>query len=538
MRKLTFYSPFSILYFLSYILFALVLSACNAEIPGVVTITAPAPTPGSWTETPFVVPSPLPSDTLGAAPLVPLASPTEGAAVAETTLTPTPLPTDTPAPVALRPSYVIVADMDYESKVIDVTQEITYPNQSGQSLDEVILAMEPNLLDGVFNLTSVTVDEQKLDTFTLDGQKLDVTLPAALAPGATLKLGLTYSLNLPLIVQGNPNEVRPKIFGVADRQVNLVDWYPFIVPYINGGWVLHDPWYYGEHLVYDKADFDVTLRFKDGDNLPVVAASAAAEPLPDGGTRYQLENARNFSFSMGRQFKVVSQQIEGDITISNYYLGDLNKPAAESALDATVKSVKTYRELFGQYPHKTLAVVMGDFNDGMEFDGLYFLAKSFYNLYDNSQKEKNLLVTLAAHETAHEWWYGRVANDQAAEPWLDESLAMYCEKLFYENNYPDDLKWWWLYRVDAYQPTGWVDTVLYDGGGFTPYTNATYRMGAYFLEDLRAQIGDEAFFAFLKDYSTQMDGKISTSADFFRILRAHSDQDISALVTKYFQNQH
>lgn len=239
---------------------------------------------------------------------------------------------------------------------------------------------------------------------------------------------------------------------------------------------------------------------------------------------------------MGRQFKVVSQQIEGGITVSSYYLGDENKSAAQAALDATVKAVKTYSELFGPYTHQTLAVVMGDFNDGMEFDGLYFLAKSFYNLYDDT--EKNYLVMIAAHETSHQWWFGRVANDQAQEPWLDESLAMYCEKLFYEKNYPDDVKWWWSYRVDFYTPIGSVDTVLYNGGGFTPYTNATYRMGARFLEDLRKQIGDETFFAFLKDYSAQMDGKIAASVDFFRVLRAHTSEDISDLIAKYFQNEH
>jgi hypothetical protein len=357
-----------------------------------------------------------------------------------------------------------------------------------------------------------------------------------LAAGATLKLGLAYTLTLPIIEQGDPNVVRPKIFGVAERQINLVDWYPFIVPHLPGkGWILHDPWYYGEHLVYDKADFDITLRFTSDKDLPVIAASAPAETTSNG-IHYRLENARDFSFSMGRQFQVVSQQIEGGVTVSSYYLGSENKVPAQAALDATVKAVQTYSELFGAYPHKSLAVVQGDFNDGMEFDGLYFLAKSFYNLYDNT--EKNYLVMIAAHETSHQWWFGRVANDQAEEPWLDESLAMYCELLFYEKNYPNDVNWWWSYRVAFYEPGGSVDTRLYNGGGFTPYTNATYRMGSYFLEDLRKQMGDEAFFVFLKDYSAQMNSKISTADDFFRILRTHTSEDFSPLLAKYFLNQH
>ena len=527
------------------ILFSLFLYSCSADgIPGVVTITPPPPTPGPATQTPFALASPLPDVTLSTAtPVIATAtvsSPhfdsqnggTEGGGL---------------------PLYVIDASMDYETKLVDVTQEITYPNPSADSLSSIVLAVEPNLLENVFHLASVSADGQKIETFTLAGQRLEVTLPSALAPGATLKLALAYSLTLPIIEQGDPNVVRPRIFGVAERQVNLVDWYPFIVPYkpdgvvpsersaagttpaaLPGtGWVLHKPWYYGEHLVYDKADFDVTLHFKSSKDLPVVAASAPAEPVSDGA-RYRLDNARDFSFSMGRQLKVISRQIEGGVTVYSYYLGDWNKPAAQAVLDATVKAVQTYSALFGPYPHKTLSAVEGDFADGMEFDGLYFLTA--YNLYD--QTEKNLMTTIAVHETAHQWWFGRVANDQAQEPWLDETLATYCERLFYEKNYPADVNWWWDFRINQYKPIGSVDTILYNGGGFRPYTNAVYFVGAYFLNALRKQIGDDAFFAFLKDYSAQMDGKIAAADDFFRILRTHTDQDISGLVGKYFLNAH
>ena len=42
-------------------------------------------------------------------------------------------------------------------------------------------------------------------------------------------------------------------YGYTAQQVNLVDWYPFIVPYMAGkGWVLHNPWYYGEHLTFES----------------------------------------------------------------------------------------------------------------------------------------------------------------------------------------------------------------------------------------------------------------------------------------------
>jgi aminopeptidase N len=177
---------------------------------------------------------------------------------------------------------------------------------------------------------------------------------------------------------------------------------------------------------------------------------------------------------------------------------------------------------------------MGDFNDGMEYSALYYLSRDFYNLYDNTLQ--NYLVFVAAHETAHQWWFEQVASDQAMQPWLDEALCTYSERLYYEGISPDVVSWWWSYRIDFYNPQGFVDVPVYEGGGFRPYTNSVYFRGAHFLEDLRGRIGDEAFFAFLQDYFQQERGKIATPEDFFRILRAHTSADLSDLIRQYFQN--
>jgi aminopeptidase N len=144
---------------------------------------------------------------------------------------------------------------------------------------------------------------------------------------------------------------------------------------------------------------------------------------------------------------------------------------------------------------------------------------------------------VAAHETCHMWWFGAVGNDQANHPWLDESMATYCELLFYEDHYPNSANWWWEYRITFHNPQGTIDNSVSDYGGFTPYTNATYRRGALFLHGLRGRIGDEAFFAFLQDYYTQMSGQRATPDDFFRILAEHNPADISDLLSEYFSQQ-
>jgi aminopeptidase N len=81
-----------------------------------------------------------------------------------------------------------------------------------------------------------------------------------------------------------------------------------------------------------------------------------------------------------------------------------------------------------------------------------------------------------------------------------------------------------------------VDTDIYHGVDFRTYANAVYLRGAQFLQALRTRVGDEVFFAFLKDYATQMAGKRANSADFFRILRQHTGANISDLLSEFFQN--
>jgi aminopeptidase N len=135
-----------------------------------------------------------------------------------------------------------------------------------------------------------------------------------------------------------------------------------------------------------------------------------------------------------------------------------------------------------------------------------------------------------------------VANDQALEPWLDEALCTYSERLFYENIYPNLVDWWWTTRVKNYSPQGWVNKTIYDFTAFRPYVNAVYLRGATFLEKLRTTIGDDTFFSFLQDYfqTLQAQAKVddlglSMKAEFWRILGHHTSLDLSDLKKAYFQ---
>lgn len=454
--------------------------------------------------------------------------------VTETSAAPTetPIPTNTPLPTLERARYTLNTTIDYDAHTVTVDQTILYPNLTGNQLNALVLAVTPNLWDGSFSLTGISIDGQPVTTYTLDGQRLDISLASLLPAGSTTEIKLQYTLTLPFAEQEDPSVSRPRIYGYTSRQINLVNWYPFVVPYINGEWTLHDPWFYGEHLVYDSADYEINLKFIDPATTPIVAASGVPEAQPDGSTRYTINSARTFALAASRDFQTSSTQV-GDVTLTSYYF-PFSEAGGQAALQASAQALQVYGARYGAYTHKSLAIVMGDFNDGMEYSAFYYLSRDFYNLYDGTPA--NYLTFVAVHETAHQWWFEQVANDQALQPWLDESLATYSERLYYENTYPDLVPWWWSYRIDFYKPEGFIDIPIYEGQGFRPYTNATYFQGAYFLEKVRQRIGDEAFFAFVQDYLNQGRGKIVTANDFFNILRSHSGTDISDLINQYFRS--
>jgi hypothetical protein len=401
---------------------------------------------------------------------------------------------------------------------------------SQEIISDLILVVEPNRFPGAFTVKELSyADGSEVYGYRLNGIQMQVPLVEPLLAGGTLRLTLSYQLNLPKLT---PSEVvGPNPFGYTSRQVNVVDWYPFVPPRTpDGGWLVHNPWYYGEHLVYPVVDFDVRVRLLNAPQSLHIAASAL--PQMDGEwRRYRLERARNFVMSMSPDY-VVLEEMVGEVKVLGYAF-PTDVLAGEAAFRATVEALQLYSELYGAYPWESLSLVEADFLHGMEYQGLHYLSRGFYNLYTGTPRD--YLTVIAAHETAHQWWYGLVGSDQALEPWLDEALCTYSERLFYESIYPEDLDWWWEARVDFYKPEGQVNSALYETGGYRPYINAVYLRGALFLEDLRALMGDEAFLLFLKDYAQENSHQLATSAGFFALLEEYTGQDLSGLLGEYFE---
>ncbi len=462
--------------------------------------------PATWTS------SPIPSNTPTSPP-----PPTETRAAPTLIVSPPTQPVPPPPANPSRPSYILYAEMDFPNRSLQVNQTIQYYNDTGLILSDMVLSVQPNRWGGVFTLHSLAQDNVIVSNFTLADQRMTISLPAPLPPAAVTTLTMSYTLALP--------EKGDGLFGYDFNQINLVDWYPFIVPY-NNGWVLHEPSSFGEHLVYDSADIEVNI--KTGADV-ILAAPAPAEQNGEW-TRYRMYGARTFSLSASNEF-LVTESAVGKIIIRSYYFSGY-QAAAESILYSAKQAVALFEAKFAPYPYETLVIVQADIHDGMEYDGLIFVSSKFYGQYGGGAK--NNLTTIGVHEIAHQWWFGLVGSNQAAEPWLDEALSAYSEKIFYEYNYPRYGDWWWQFRVDYFGPGGYVDSNVYSHSSYRSYVNAVYLNGAHFLDDVRVRMGDDDFFRFLKDYAARYSYKRASSADFFAVLREHTSKDLTPIIQRYF----
>ena len=189
------------------------------------------------------------------------------------------------------------------------------------------------------------------------------------------------------------------------------------------------------------------------------------------------------------------------------------------ALDHAQNALFFFNDYFGQYPYDEYCVVASDFYiGGMEYPNLVIIGVDFYS-------PGEFLEYVVVHETAHQWWYGLVGNNQIEEAWLDEALAEYSTLLYYEYFYGRKtgqkvyeeaiFNPYKLYEVS--NTPGPILRPLSDFTDWKDYSAAVYYKGAIMLKELEGRMGKGNF---RKHCATILKSlyKNATTADFIKAL--------------------
>ncbi|MCE2490635.1 MAG: hypothetical protein J4G17_11760 [Anaerolineae bacterium] len=380
-------------------------------------------------------------------------------------------------------------------------------------LTELLLLVEANRRAGSVEVEHARAGEMSL-SFTLERRRLRIRLPRMLQPNDTIDLSLSFRLKVPPI--GDDEYLG--WLGYSEQQLNLGYWLPVVAPRRQGEWLVRETADLGEHAAQDPADWLVRIDVENAPEGLSLAGPGIVTKVADWRWQFELQAARDFSLSIGTNFQRTATELADGTQLEVYSLG--NSPddlaAAAWALEVTRRGAALFSVLYGTLPLERLVVVEGDFPDGMEFSGLVFVSRDWFESWKGDPA--SYLTVITAHEVAHQWWYGSVANDQAVAPWLDEALATYSEFLLLESDFPELQDWWWEWRVDRFAPGGFVDSDVYGFANRRDYINAVYLQGARMLHQLRQDLGDDAFFDWLRRHAEQGAGNIVTADDIWSLL--------------------
>jgi len=441
---------------------------------------------------------------------------------------PTLPPLEDIAPVI--PDVSLDVELFYGERWMRVQQVVEIENTSADAWDEVVFNVPIKSVAESFFLDEVVVsigETTESDTPDFFGREtaLRVPLPRPLEPGERATIEMRYRVVIPPVA---PTDWPP--IGTTGWTFDLIqagEWYPALVPYIEGeGWLT---WHYhavGDPTIYPLANVTLTVRADPG----ITIASGGLVGHGNGVWRFEVDHARGVAFTASDRYEMVEGEVDG-IGLRSYYLPEVPEAGA-AALEIAANALTLYEELYGPYAYDSLTVAENGFFGGMEYSAFITITDYVYNTYTG--EPDSLLTALVAHEAAHQWWYGAVGNDQVHEPWLDESLAFYSELLYFEHYHPEYVDWWWYVRVNQFELYGPVDVTIYDYEDSASFIISMYGQAALFTDDLRALMGDEAFFAFLQDYYARYRGQIVTASDYFELARAHTDADLTPLLEAYF----
>lgn len=438
-----------------------------------------------------------------------------------------PIPELTPTPGVCQPGaqpttrHVVRAEISYQQHRVYVRQHVRTLNPEAAAWSEIVFDVEPNRFAGLFTLTTLTANRELL-SYELTGRRLTVELAQPLASGCSVEFDLEFTVSVPLIGQGIGSTLG--YLGYSENQLNLGQWLPTLAyrdP--TGEWVTHDVVAVGEQTVVEVADWDVTVLVADAPDGLIVAAPGTLVEHAGNRWRYTAANAREFTLSLSPRYELKTETAANGVVVELYTFADRSAGAidnAQQALDAAAQALALYADLFGAFPYPRFVVVQGDFPDGMEFSGIVFVSDQWFR--SNNGTPESYLTIITVHETSHQWWYARVGSDQALAPWLDEALATYSEYIFYSEHYPQLKDWWWNFRVNSFVAgqTGLarVDSTVYDFLTVRDYINAVYLRGARLLDDLRDELGTDAFFDWLRRYAELGQNRIVTAETFWSLL--------------------
>ena len=201
----------------------------------------------------------------------------------------------------------------------------------------------------------------------------------------------------------------------------------------------------------------------------------------------------------------------------------------------TKDALAYYSEWVGPFSYEKLANVQSNSVSG----GMEAASAIFYSAGSVAGNRPVRWRNVVIHEIAHQWFGNAVTESDWDNVWLSEGFATYFTLLFIEHAYgrdefADGLRdsRRTVVAFDAKRPDYRViHANLADMADVM--TGMTYQKGSWTLHMLRQEMGDDRFWAGIRDYYSRFRDRTATTADFRLAMERAADRDLGAFFQQW-----
>ena len=458
-------------------------------------------------------------------------------------------------------SYDIDVDFNHQNHQFNLTEKITYYNNSPDNLNKVFFhlyynAFQPGsmmdvrsrtiadpdsrVLDRIQKLNKDEIGFQKINSvvdgnnknliFNEQGTVLEVILDKPLNPGKKLKLTLSCRSQIPLQIR------RTGRYNKENVAYSMTQWYPKMCEYDDEGW--HSNPYIGREFHGVWGDFDVTINI---DSSFVLGGTGIIQNPNEIGYGYEnekfktkkyygnklkwhfkAEKVHDFAWA-GDPFFIHEKTNLDNGTVLHFLHKDDSLNNNWKLLQPYAKKCFEYmNKNYGEYPYKQYSIIQGG-DGGMEYPMCTLITA------EGSLKG---LISVTVHESIHSWFQGILGTNESKYEWMDEGFCSYAQyevlNYLYDKNVLNPLlrqyKSYYRLANSEFQEPLSTHSDFYNLN-YVYGVNA-YSKGSVFLNQLGYIIGSEKLKSGMKKYFDQWKFKHPTPTDFKKVMEYESNLEL------------
>jgi aminopeptidase N len=418
------------------------------------------------------------------------------------------------------------ADRPVAVKHIRLDLKVDLPNKTVEGVAtlslETLRAIKSLSLDAVeFEVKKVTLADDDNGghpiPFSHDGQKLDLDVDWPVHRDAVIRI--EYRIRDPRagLYFFGPSAGEPDVPSIVWSQGEPVEnryWFPCI----------DNP--------NQKQTSELFVSAADGYEVLSNGKLADKKASGDGTTIWHWEQPQPHASYLVTlvvgKFDVVRDDWRGKEV--SYYVPVGHKGDIGRSFGRTRDMIDFFSRRFGiDYPwEKYSQVVVEQFTAG-GMENTTATTLNDYALLDEKALLDGDADGLISHELGHQWWGDLVTCKDWAHIWLNEGFASYCEILWEEHRHGADGAQLELWQKLHSAVRGDKERPIVDRRYPNPdsmFDARAYPKGAWVLNMLRKQLGDEVFFRGLRTYGNANRYKSVETSDFRKVMEQVSGRDL------------